>query len=126
MAYEVLKVEKKEGGVAVITFDRPDKFNAANTQIFGDLAAAVRELDADPETGCMVLTGQTFTHPKKGTPFPVFSAGADVEQFAHVGKPEAGFEFVKACFVPFKEIEFSKTPVIAAVNGAAFGFGYAS
>lgn len=124
MAYEVIKVEKKEGGYAIITFDRPKKFNAANAQIFLELAEAVEELDADKEVGCMILTGQTFTHPKKGTPFPVFSAGADVEQFAHVGKTEAGFEFVKTCFVPFKALELSETPIIAAVNGAAFGFGF--
>ncbi len=124
MAYEVIKVEKKEGGIAVLTFNRPDKFNAANRQIFRELAAAVREMDADNEVGCMILTGQTFVHPKKGTPFPVFSAGADVEQFATVGKTEAGFDFVKACFEPFKAIELSETPIIAAVNGAAFGFGF--
>ena len=124
MAYEVLKVEKKEGGIAVITFNRPDKFNAANGQIFRELAAAVEELDADKDVGCMILTGQTFTHPKKGTPFPVFSAGADVEQFTSVGKTEAGFEFIKLCFMPFKAIELSETPIIAAVNGAAFGFGF--
>ena len=76
MEYQVIKVEKKEGGYAIITFNRPDKFNAANGQIFSELAAAVRELDADKEMGCVILTGQTFTHPKKGTPFPVFSAGA--------------------------------------------------
>jgi enoyl-CoA hydratase len=123
MKYEVMKVEKK-GNIAIMTFNRPDKFNAANRQIFSELAAAVQELDADKDVGCMILTGQTFTHPKKGTPFPVFSAGADVEQFATVGKTEAGFDFVKACFEPFKAIELSETPVIAAVNGAAFGFGF--
>ena len=114
MGYEVIKVEKKENGVGVITFNRPDKFNAANAQIFGELAAAVRELDAEKGIGCMILTGQTFTHPKKGTPFPVFSAGADVEQFASVGQTEAGFDFIKVCFEPFKAIEFSETPIIAA------------
>jgi enoyl-CoA hydratase/carnithine racemase len=117
-------VEKKEGNIAVITFNRPEKYNAANAQIFRELEAAVKEMDADPEVGCMILTGQTFIHPKKGTPYPVFSAGADVEQFASVGKTEAGFEFVKLCFQPFKAIELSETPIIAAVNGSAFGFGF--
>jgi enoyl-CoA hydratase len=123
MEYTVIKVKKKEN-YAIITFNRPEKFNAANAQIFGELASAVRELDADPEVGCMILTGQTFTHPKKGTPFPVFSAGVDVEQFASIGKTEAGFDFIKICFEPFKAIELAETPVIAAVNGAAFGFGF--
>ena len=79
MGYEVFKVEKKEGNIAVITFNRPDKYNAANDQIFRELASAVQELDADLEVGCMILTGQAFIHPKKGTPYHVFSAGADVE-----------------------------------------------
>jgi enoyl-CoA hydratase/carnithine racemase len=123
MEYTVIKIEKKDG-YAIIYFDRPDKFNAANAQIFAELTAAVQELDADESIGCMILTGQTFTHPKKGTPFPVFSAGADVEQFSTIGKTEAGFDFIKVCFDPFKAIEMSETPIIAAVNGAAFGFGF--
>lgn len=124
MDYQVLRVEKKEEGYAIITFNRPDKFNAANAQLFGELAKVVQELDKDEAIGCIILTGQTFTHPKKKTPYPVFSAGADVEQFAEVGKTEAGFEFIKVCFEPFKAIELAETPVIAAVNGAAFGFGF--
>ena len=120
--YETVLVEKKEQ-YAVLTMNRPDKFNAANAQLFADIAAAVNDLDADSEVGCIVLTGQTFTHPKKGTPYPVFSAGADVEQFAHLGQIESGYDFIKICFEPFKAIEYSETPVIAAVNGSAFGFG---
>jgi len=123
MEYTVVSIEKKES-YAIIYFDRPEKFNAANAQIFKELAAAVQELDADKEVGCIILTGQTFTHPKKGTPYPVFSAGADVEQFASVGKTEAGFDFIKLCYEPFKAIEYAETPIIAAVNGAAFGFGF--
>jgi len=123
MEYQVLTVEQKEN-IGIITFNRPDKFNAANKDIFSELTAAVEAFDKNPEVGCMILTGQTFTHPKKGTPYPVFSAGADVEQFASIGKTEAGFEFIKICFEPFKAIEMSETPIIAAVNGAAFGFGF--
>lgn len=123
MNYTVLKVEKKEN-FAIITFNRPDKFNAANAQIFRELADAVKEIDADQDVGCIILTGQTFKHPKKGTDYPVFSAGADVEQFASIGRTEDGFNFIKLCYEPFKAIELAETPVIAAVNGAAFGFGF--
>ncbi len=124
MKYEVIRLERKDGGYAVVTLDRPEKFNAANAKIFEELAEAVRELDADKDVGCIILTGQTFIHPKKKTPYPVFSAGADVEQFTGIGKAEAGFDFIKVCFEPFKAIELAETPVIAAVNGAAFGFGF--
>lgn len=124
MDFQVIKVEKKEKGYAIITLNRPDKFNAANGQLFGELTRAVQALDKDKAVGCIILTGQTFTHPKKGTPYPVFSVGADVEQFAGIGKTEAGFDFIKVCFEPFKAIELAETPVIAAVNGVAFGFGF--
>lgn len=123
MEYSVFNVERKKN-YAIITFNRPDKFNAANGQVFRELAAAVQELDADKGVGCIILTGQTFKHPKKGTDYPVFSAGADVEQFSTVGQVETGFEFIKLCFEPFKAIELAETPIIAAVNGAAFGFGF--
>lgn len=123
MNYETIKVEQKDD-YAILTINRPEKFNAANGQLFADLTAVVKAMDADEEVGCMILTGQTFTHPKKGTPFHVFSAGADVEQFAGISQVEDGFDFIKVCFEPFKAIEFSETPVIAAVNGAAFGFGF--
>jgi enoyl-CoA hydratase len=123
MSYETVLVERKEN-YAIVTFNRPKKFNAANGQLFADLTAAIKELDADQEVGCIILTGQTFTHPKKGTPYHVFSAGADVEQFAHLAEVESGYDFIKVCFEPFKAIENSETPVIAAVNGSAFGFGF--
>ena len=121
--YETVLVEKKENHT-VITMNRPDKLNAANDRLFLDIRDAVNELDADKDVGCMVLTGQEFTHPKKGTPIHIFSAGADVSQFAEIGKVEAGYDFIKLCFEPFKAIELAETPVIAAVNGSAFGFGF--
>ena len=45
-SYETVLVEKKESH-AVITLNRPDKFNAANAQLFMDLRDAINELDAD-------------------------------------------------------------------------------
>jgi enoyl-CoA hydratase/carnithine racemase len=119
--YSMFLVEK-EDNIAVMKFNRPDKFNAASVQLFHEMAACVRELDSDEKVGCIILTGQTY-ETKKG-PRPFFSAGADVESFARLGKTEAGFEFIKVCFEPFRAIEEVATPVIAAVNGAAFGFGF--
>ncbi len=121
--YTVLKIEKKEN-YAIVRLHRPTKFNAANEEVFNQLAEAVQELDADPNVGCIILTGQTFIHPKKGTPIAVFSAGADVQQFATLPTAEKSYDFIKLCFKPFKAIEESETPVIAAVNGLAFGFGF--
>ena len=121
MAYKVFLVEKK-GNVGIVTFNRPDKLNAANPDIFDELAAIAHELDKDPEVGCIILTGQTF-ETKKG-PRAVFSAGADIEMFSKVGEVEHGSDFIKTCLNPFRALEEIETPVIAAVNGMAFGFGF--
>lgn len=118
--YRVLLVEKKNK-YAIVKMNRPEKLNAANTELFGELAACMKALDKDPEVGCIILTGQTF-ETKKG-PRAAFSAGADVVGFENLDDTEAGYTFIKACFEPFRAIEEIDTPVIAAVNGMAFGFG---
>jgi enoyl-CoA hydratase len=121
MSYSVFSVERK-GHVGIVTFNRPEKLNAANPAVFDELTEAMLELDKDPEIGCIVLTGQTF-QTSKG-PKAVFSAGADIEMFSKVGEVEHGSEFIKTCLRPFRTIEEIETPVIAAVNGLAFGFGF--
>jgi enoyl-CoA hydratase/carnithine racemase len=121
MSYSVFLVEKK-GNVAVVTFNRPDKLNAANPTIFDELTQIMLELDKDPDVGCIILTGQTFQTPKG--PRSIFSAGADIEMFSTVGEVEHGSDFIKTCLRPFRTIEEIETPVIAAVNGLAFGFGF--
>ena len=45
MAYTTLLVEKKDDGIAVITVNRPDKLNALNAVVVGELDAALAELD---------------------------------------------------------------------------------
>ncbi len=90
--------------------------------MFDELTEAMLELDKDPDIGCIILTGQTFQTPKG--PRAVFSAGADIEMFSKVGHVEYGSEFIKTCLRPFRTIEEIETPVIAAVNGLAFGFGF--
>jgi enoyl-CoA hydratase/carnithine racemase len=90
--------------------------------VFDELTQVMLDLDRDPEVGCIVLTGQTFETPKG--PRAVFSAGADIEMFSKVNEVEYGAEFIKTCLHPFRTIEEIDTPVIAAVNGLAFGFGF--
>jgi len=121
MSYSVFLIEKK-GNVAVVTFNRPDKLNAANPTVFDELTQVMLELDKDTGVGCIILTGQTFETPKG--PKAIFSAGADIEMFSKVGEVEYGSEFIKTCLRPFRTIEEIETPVVAAVNGLAFGFGF--
>ena len=68
--YEYIQVEKTDGGVGIITLHRPKALNALCDDLFGDLVHAGQAFDADPDVGCMVLTGST----------KAFAAGADISE----------------------------------------------
>lgn len=67
MAGTVL-LDKRPTGVALITFNRPDRLNAQNEELFDDLCPVVEEVAADPAVRCVVVTGAGRA----------FSAGGDL------------------------------------------------
>ena len=66
-------VVTREGHVATVTINRPDKLNALNAQTIADLERALAELAGDLEVRAVVLTG---AGPK------AFVAGADIRELA--------------------------------------------
>src|SRR5207237_5809801 len=70
MTYEHILVDA-EDGVGILTLNRPDKLNAMNRKLAGELHDAVKEMDADDAIGCIVITGA-------GT--RAFSAGGDIHE----------------------------------------------
>jgi len=111
MNYETILLDKKDG-VATITFNRMDKLNAANPTMFDELDGALTDIEKDDDMRVVVLTGQG----------KAFSAGADVGRF-EFGKIIQGMEFINIVARPFLHFETIPKPVIAAVNGIAYGFG---
>jgi enoyl-CoA hydratase len=111
MEFETILLEKANQ-IATITFNRPDKMNAASPQVFRDLDDALTDIENDDDIRVVVLTG-------KGK---AFSAGADVERF-EFDKIKFGIDFIENVARPFMHFEYLPKPVIAAVNGYAFGFG---
>src|ERR1700761_1484258 len=65
--YETITLERR-GHVAILTLNRPDRLNAINRAMMGELPAAVAALKADDEVRALVVTGAG-----KG-----FCAGADL------------------------------------------------
>src|SRR5215218_2574226 len=92
------------GQVATVTLDRPEKLNAMDRQMFGELEAAAASAADDPTVRAVVVTGAGRA----------FSSGLDVAEFAAMSDPAAA-ERVVADLLP--------KPVVAAVNGLAFGGG---
>src|SRR6187402_852828 len=113
MSYTTLRVEKRHDGIAVITIDRPEKLNALNAVVIGELDAAISDLDADPEVRGLILTGAGEK---------AFVAGADIAELAKVTPIEARAVGLRGQRV-FDRLERFRAPVIAAVNGFALGGG---
>lgn len=99
-----------EGRVGIITLNRPKALNALNDQTMREVAAAAQEFDANPEIGCIILTGSE----------KAFAAGADIKEMASKGGTEM---YNLNWFAGWDAFTSVRTPIIAAVNGYALGGG---
>ena len=98
-----------DGGVAVITINRPQARNAVNEAVASGVAAAIDELDPRPDVVALVLTGAGGT----------FCAGMDLKGFLAGENPTAGGRgFGGITHRP------PVTPIIAAVEGYALAGGF--
>lgn len=110
MTYATIILER-HGRVGVITLNRPEALNALNHRLTSDIGEALRELDADPGIGCIVLTGAG----------KAFAAGADIKEMAPKTFADVyGEDFITATW---EELTRTRKPTIAAVNGFALGGG---
>jgi enoyl-CoA hydratase len=110
MTYENI-LTKTEGKVAIITLNRPKQLNALSGALMDELGTALKGFDADPEIGCIIITGSE----------KAFAAGADIGamatySFADVYKND----YITKNWETIRSI---RKPVIAAVSGFALGGG---
>ena len=110
MSYENIIVETR-GKVGVITLNRPKAMNALNDSLIDEIGIALNGFEADPNIGCMVITGSE----------KAFAAGADIGAMA-------GWDFMdvyKANYISrnWDRIARCRKPIIAAVAGFALGGG---
>jgi enoyl-CoA hydratase/carnithine racemase len=113
MTFDTLLYEKT-GGVAMITLNRPERYNAFNLTMARELRAAWEALKADPEVVCVIVTGAGDK---------ALCTGVDLEAVAgdQVGRGAATED------VPFLKMTAIQNrcwkPVITAVNGMVVGGG---
>jgi len=114
MNYETLILEK-EGGVRIITLNRPERLNALNDQLTADMAAVLDELESDQECISVIITGAG-----RG-----FCAGADIKEMVVPtnGDTTRQRSFGGSRFNLINRLEEFRQPVIAAINGPCNGGG---
>jgi enoyl-CoA hydratase/carnithine racemase len=112
--YNTLLVEH-ESGVTVVTLNRPDRMNAFNAEMSEELSAAIVALDDDDAVRAIVITGAGRA----------FSAGADIGGGATPGSGATASRTTEssASGPPSLRPWELRTPIIAAINGAAVGMG---
>lgn len=109
-----LKRDLKDG-ILTLTLNRPAALNCFNTELLGSLTEVVTGLTGNREVKVVIITGTT-----EGK--NAFSTGADLRERAGMN-PDQVRVFVRTIRNLFTSIENLPQPVIAAVNGYAFGGG---
>jgi enoyl-CoA hydratase len=100
-------------GVAVVTMNRPQALNAFNTEQLDRLGAAIRTIGQDRTVRVVILTGAGDR---------AFAAGADIKEMVELTAAQ-GLAFGRKGQALTNAVELLPQPVIAAVNGYAFGGG---
>jgi enoyl-CoA hydratase len=103
-----------DGRVRYLTLNRPERLNALNSELLGQLRQYVNEAAADHSVGCVVI---------RGAGERAFSAGADLEEIRGL-TAERAHEFIRRGHRCMTAVECSAVPVLAAVDGFALGGGF--
>jgi enoyl-CoA hydratase len=111
-AFQNLRLERRDQ-VTVLFVNRVHVLNAINRETLAEIADATRAFVADPTQGALVVTGQGEK---------AFISGADINELAPLG-PGAAEDISRFGQGVVDLLEQSPKPVIAAVNGYAFGGG---
>lgn len=104
----------REGRVATVTFNRPSRLNALTPEMRAELWGILDRLDQDPDVRAIVLTGAGGA----------FCAGSDRGRLATYSSEEVQQRFDTQQRSPEMMLHLG-TPIVAAVDGAAAGLGFA-
>jgi enoyl-CoA hydratase len=104
--------QEQKSYIYIVTINRPEALNALSTEVLSELEEAIDSIKID-DTRCIIITG---------TGEKAFVAGADIALMYPLSKTQAKAWSLNGNRI-FRKIETLPVPVVAAVNGYAFGGG---
>ena len=119
-----------DSGVATLTFNRPEKLNALTPDMMADFFEYVDQAAADPSVRVIVITGagRGFS---AGLDLAVIGTGTSGNSQRKSNLPQTrqwgddvGPKLQRFFSTGWNNLITSRKPTIAAVNGAAFGWGF--
>lgn len=113
MEIRLERLTGEDEGIVLLGLDRPEAKNALGRRLMDAFRQALADLRFDPSVRVVVLHSLVSG---------VFCAGADLKERATMSQPEVA-AFVHGLRSGFTELEDLPVPVIAVLEGAAFGGG---
>jgi enoyl-CoA hydratase len=105
---------ERDGHIAILTLNRPDKLNALSPTLMQSLARTFDEINANDDVRCVVLTGAGDR---------AFSVGFDLDGLVMPNTTPGVVDAATSNFNTIMKIWHLRVPVIAAVNGYAVAAG---
>ncbi|HEX4524163.1 MAG TPA: enoyl-CoA hydratase-related protein [Casimicrobiaceae bacterium] len=106
---------ERDGAIATVVLDRPDKLNALSLASWTELGARMRELSADESLRCVIVRGA-------GT--KAFAAGADIAEFPEVrANAVQGKDYGELIHATMRSIGECRHPTVAMIHGVCVGGG---
>ncbi len=112
--FELIDVDSKGDGIAMLTLNRPSVRNALNSQLLTELSRALHDLENDDNVRALIITGSGER---------AFAAGADIGELSALSSAVEGARKARAGQHITLQIERLRKPVIMAINGFALGGG---
>lgn len=110
---QLVRFELLEGSIGLITLSRPEAANAMSVQLLHELSDTLDQINGDPAVRVVLLTGEGEK---------AFCAGADLKERKGMSDRQVK-QIVQLIGATVAKVETLAQPVIAVLNGVAFGGG---
>lgn len=112
--YATIKSTIEDGGVRVISLNRPESLNAMNRALIDDVTRAFTDANACERTKVIIFTGEGRA----------FCAGDDRKEHVHPANEAEARELTESIQAATRAITFGPKPVVGAIHGWAVGGGF--